>query len=260
MLRYLFLMGLLSLCVQSVEAAGKSVEYSDGETNLKGYLALDPGVEGKRPGILVVHEWWGHNDYARERADQLAGLGYVALAVDMYGDGKTAGHPEDAMAFSSAVMGNIPQARKRFHAARDMLANHPMVDAERIGAVGYCFGGGVVLHMARLGENLKGVVSFHGSIQTASPAKAGDVKAELLICNGAEDPFVSEEQIASFKQEMEDAGATYTFKNYAGAMHSFTSKAADAKGKEFGLPLRYHAQADQDSWQDMQAFFKRVFE
>jgi dienelactone hydrolase len=238
---------------------GKEVDYRAGETALKGYLASDDALPGKRPGILVVHEWWGLNDYARRRAGMLAESGYTALAVDMYGGGRTAAHPEDAGKFASAVMKNLPQARARFLAALDLLKAQPYVDPQRIAAVGYCFGGGVVLAMARDGVDLDGVVSFHGSLATATPAGPGVVKARVLVLNGADDPMITPEQIAAFKNEMESAGVDYRLISYPGARHSFTNPGADAVAKEFNLPLAYNAEADRQSWQAMQDFFGEIF-
>jgi dienelactone hydrolase len=216
-------------------------------------------MQGKRPGILVVHEWWGHNDYARKRARQLAELGYIALAVDMYGDGKTADHPDDAGKFAAAVRNNLPLMQARFEAARAFLNSQPDVDPAQNAAIGYCFGGGVVLAMARSGEDLAGVVSFHGSLDGGGTAAPGTIKARILVANGEDDPFVTDEQIAAFKAEMDAAGADYTFINYPGAVHSFTNPEADTFGERFGLPLAYNAEADADSWAEMQAFFQSVF-
>ena len=249
---------LASLACQAV-VVGRDVSYQSGETLLKGYLAYDDAVQGKRPGILVVHEWWGLNEYARERARQLAELGYVALAVDMYGDGKTADHPDDAGKFASAVRSNLPLMQARFEAARKFLNSQPDVDPEQNAAIGYCFGGGVVLAMARSGADLDAVVSFHGSLGGGGAVAPGSVKARILVANGADDPFTTAEQIAAFKAEMDAAGADYTFINYPGARHSFTNPDADALGKKFGLPLAYNAAADADSWAEMQAFFRSVF-
>ena len=243
----------------SAEIISKEVRYKQGDTEMRGLVAYDDTVEGQRPGVLVVHEWWGHNDYARKRARMLAELGYVALAVDMYGDGKTADHPEDAGKFSSAVGGNLPLAKARFDAALNTLKQQPGVDPGKIAAVGYCFGGGLLLNMARMGTDINGVVSFHGSVATASPAKRGDIKTRILVFNGADDPFVKAEQIEAFKQEMQAAGADYRFVNYPGAVHSFTNPDADTLGKKFKLPLAYNAEADKDSWQQTQAFFEELF-
>ena len=189
----------------------EEVEYEVDSLKMKGYLAFDDSKEGKRPGILVVHEWWGHNDYARKRARMLAELGYVALAVDMYGDGKQAFHPEDAGKFAGEVMSSLPVAKARFEAAMMLLQSHRLTEAGQIGAIGYCFGGGVVLHMARMGIDLKGVVSFHGSLGTSIPAEEGAVKARVLVCHGADDPFVPREQIDAFKAEMDAAKVKYRF-------------------------------------------------
>ncbi|MFQ5584701.1 MAG: dienelactone hydrolase family protein, partial [Calditrichia bacterium] len=213
----------------------------------------------KRPGILIVHEWWGHNEYARKRARMLAGLGYTAFALDMYGKGKQANHPDNAGKFATEVMQNMDMAKARFMAALDVLKSQDTTDPDKIAAIGYCFGGGVVLQMARMGVDLKGVVSFHGSIVTDTPAQPGAVKAKILVCNGADDPFIKPEQINAFKKEMANAGVDYTFISYPGAKHSFTNPDADKFAKEFGLPLAYNKMADEQSWAAMQEFFKKIF-
>lgn len=252
----------LSLMVGVAHAAvkTKAVDYRSGDTLMKGYVAWDDAIKGKRPAVLVVHEWWGHNDYARKRARMLAELGYVALSVDMYGDGKTAGHPKDAGAFSSAVMKDLPLAQKRFEAAMSVLKARDDVDANKIAAIGYCFGGSVVLAMARRNVDLKGVVSFHGgNLAAGAPAKKGQVKARVLVYNGAEDVFVKPEAIKEFKREMTAADVSFKFVNLAGAKHSFTSPDADLYGKKFQIPLAYDKAADEQSWQGMQSFFKQIF-
>jgi dienelactone hydrolase len=252
---------LLLLFSMTVNAAvsGKEVSYHAGDILLKGYLATDTAIPGKRPGILVVHEWWGHNAYARKRADMLAALGYTALAVDMYGDGKTADHPDDAGKFAGAV-GKAPALMKaRFMAALEFLERQPGVDAGRTAAIGYCFGGGVVLEMARQGVDIDGVVSFHGSLGAKTTATRGGIRARVLVLNGAADPFVTAEQIAAFKAEMDTAGANYTFVNYPGAKHSFTNPEADRFGERFDMPLAYDADADAASWQAMQDLFGEIF-
>jgi len=252
---------LLMLGISTSYAAIKEeqVDYQAGDTTLKGYLVYDDAVEGPRPGVLVVHEWWGLNDYARNRARMLAELGYTALAVDMYGGGKTADHPDTAGQFAGEVRQNWESGKARFMAAYDLLSEHATTDGDRLAAIGYCFGGGVVLQMAREGVDLDGVVSFHGSLATDNPAEPGEVEAEILVYNGAEDPFVKPEQIEAFKQEMEAAGADYEFVNLAGAKHSFTNPGATENGQEFGLPLEYNAEADRKSWEGMQAFFEEIF-
>jgi dienelactone hydrolase len=251
----------LAVVTHSVQAAvkGEEVQYKAGDTVLKGYLAYDDAVKGKRPGVLVVHEWWGHNEYARERARMLAGLGYTALALDMYGDGHQAHHPDEAGKFSGEVRKNLTMAKARFDAAQSVLKKHPTVDSKNIAAIGYCFGGAIVLEMARQGEPLKGVVSFHGSLNTEQPAKAGKLKARVLVLTGEADPFVPVEQVEAFKKEMNAARASYKVIAYPGAKHAFTSKGADELGQKFKLPLAYNAEADQKSWAEMQVFFKEIF-
>jgi dienelactone hydrolase len=238
---------------------GKEVEYKAQGTVLKGYIAYDEDIKGKRPGVLVVHEWWGLNDYARKRAIMLAGLGYTALAVDMYGGGKVAQHPEDAGKFSSEVMKNMDVAKARFMAALDFLKQQPTADPHQIAAIGYCFGGGVVLQMAREGVDLKGVVSFHGSLATKEPAKSGTVKAKILVFQGGDDQFVTAEQVEKFRQEMKEAGADFRVVVYPGAKHGFTNPETDAYAKKFNLPLGYNAEADKESWSEMQKFFSGIF-
>lgn len=238
---------------------GQEIDYSADGVKLKGYIAYDDSIKGKRPGVLVVHEWWGQNEYPRKRARMLAELGYTAMALDMYGDGKTASHPEDAGKFAGMVMSNMPVAKARFLAALDILKKNKMTDPTKIAAIGYCFGGGVVLAMARQGVDLDGVVSFHGSLKTAHPAQAGEVKAKVLVCNGEADPFTKPEDIKAFKSEMKNAKVDMRFKSYPGAKHAFTNPDATALGKQFNLPLQYNAKADQQSWLEMQDFFKEIF-
>ena len=241
------------------KVVGEEVEYQGGGVTMKGYLAYDDSIKGKRPGVLVVHEWWGHNEHARNSARKLAALGYTALAVDMYGDGKTADHPKDAGAFAGAVRKNMDNATARFEAAKKLLAEHKTTDSNHIAAIGYCFGGGVVLEMARRGLDLDAVVSFHGSLGTQSPAQPGKVKAKVLVCNGEADPFVKPEEITAFKQEMKNAKVDFKFKSYPDAKHSFTNPAATENGKKFDLPLAYNEAADKQSWADMKAFLKQAF-
>ena len=241
------------------EVVTVELNYRHGDTEMRGMLAYDDASQAARPGILVVHEWWGQNDYPRERARKLAALGYTALAVDMYGDGKTAAHPKEAGAFASAVGGNLPLARARFDAALAALRAQPTVAGDKIAAIGYCFGGGVVLNMARLGTDIDGVVSYHGSLGTNEPAEPGDITTRVLVFNGADDPMVTAEQIEAFKSEMDAAGANYEFVNYPGALHGFTNPGADSKGEAFGLPLAYDPEADRDSWERTQAFFDQIF-
>jgi dienelactone hydrolase len=245
----------------SAAAALKSEEivYHVGDKEFTGYLAYDDAVKGKRPGVLVVHEWWGHNAYARKRADSLAELGYTAFALDMYGTGKVADHPDGAKSFMQAVVNNMPEAEKRFDAAKSILQAQPTVDAGHIAAIGYCFGGGIVLHMARVGDDLDGVVSFHGSLGTETPAEKGRVKARVLVFNGAADPFAPPEVVAAFEKEMQQAGVDYQVQSYPGVKHSFTNPQADEFARRFDMPLAYDKHADQDSWQRTQVFFNELF-
>lgn len=261
MIRAVVFVGILLATVSTArgEVRGEPVTYTDGTTTMKGYLAYDDGMSDKRPGILVVHEWWGHNEYARKRARMLAELGYVALAVDMYGEGKQAQHPDDAGKFSGEIRKNMDLGRKRFSAAGKLLAGHRFTDPTRIGAIGYCFGGSVVLQMARDGMDLAGVASFHGGLTTDAPAKPGAVKAKILVATGAEDKFVPPDQVEAFEREMKAAGADFRVISHPGAVHSFTNPDADANGKKFNLPLAYNAEADKQSWEEMQRFFGNLF-
>jgi dienelactone hydrolase len=261
MKRLLMAIGLAVFTGVGAQAAvqGKEVVYRAGDAEMKGYLAYDDARKGKRPGVLVVHEWWGHNDYARKRARMLAALGYTALAVDMYGDGKQASHPDEAGKFAGEVRKNLPLEKARFDAALELLKKQASVDPRRIAAIGYCFGGGVALEMARAGEDVAGVVSFHGTLDTADPARPGAVKAKLLVLTGAEDPFVPAEQVARFEKEMNAAGVDYRVVTYPGAKHAFTNPNADVYGKQFDLPLEYNSAADRESWQAMQEFFVTIF-
>lgn len=261
MRRLFIISGLLMLLPLSLQAriVTEKVNYSDGEIKMKGYIAYDNKIKTKRPGILVVHEWWGHNAYAERRARMLAKLGYTAFALDMYGNGKKAAHPQDAGKFAGEVKKNMAVAEKRFMAAYKLLQTHKTVDKDKISAIGYCFGGGIVLEMARRGVDLDAVVSFHGELGTSSPAKKGEVKAKVLVLNGEADPFTPAQKIADFKAEMKAAGVDYKFVNYPGAKHSFTNKDADKYGKKYKLPLAYNAAADKKSWQEMKKLFAEIY-
>lgn len=256
---FLGIMFFFASMMACAEIKTEVIEYKvDGES-FTGYLAYDDSIKGERPGVLVVHEWWGHNEYVRKRAEMLAGLGYTAFALDMYGTGKLADHPDDATKFMQAVVSNMPVAEKRFNTAHALLRKHETVDASRTAAIGYCFGGGTVLHMARQGADLKGVVSFHGSLGTQAPAEEGEVSARILVLTGAADPMIPAAQVAAFKQEMEKANVDYKVHSYAGAQHGFTNPAADEFGKRFDMPLAYDAVADADSWAKMRGFLQNIF-
>ncbi|MFA5371019.1 MAG: dienelactone hydrolase family protein [Sideroxydans sp.] len=259
MKRFFISLALLCLTAPAFAAVeGEEVTYSANGTTLKGWLAYEGHAMGKRPAVLVVHEWWGHNAYARKRANMLAKLGYVALAVDMYGDGKQAMHPDDAGKFSGEVAKNRPMAKARFEAAMKVLRDDPRVDSNKLAAIGYCFGGSVVLNMAREGEPLLGVASFHGGLATDTPAQKGKVKAKILSFTGADDKMIPATQVEGFKQEMEKAGVNYRVVVYPGTMHSFTNPDADEYGRKFNLPLAYNAEADKDSWAQLQLFLADV--
>jgi dienelactone hydrolase len=252
---------LLLSMVSSVawgKVTGKEVEYRSGDTVLKGYLAENPKFKGKRPAVIVVHEWWGHDEYARKRARMLAEMGYTSLAVDMYGEGRTAKHPEDAGKFAGELMKNKALSEARFNAALEFVKKQPSVDPARIAAIGYCFGGGVVLHMARQGTDLRGVVSFHGVLSTDSPAQPGVIKAKIQVFTGGADVMVPPEVGGAFVTEMEKAGAFLRFVSFPGVKHSFTNPAADRYAREFNLPLAYDAKADERSWKETGIFLKTI--
>lgn len=237
---------------------GKEVTYASGDVSLKGYIAYDENQTKKRPGILVVHEWWGHNDYVRKRADMLAEQGYVAMAVDMYGDGKVAEHPNEAMKESGMIVQDMDLASRRFEAARKVLLEDPHVDPGSISAVGYCFGGSIAMAMANGGADLDGVAAFHSGVQLPiAPSK--DLKAKVLVQNGADDPFISAESVENFKAAMDSVGADYEYIAYPGAVHAFTNPDADAVGEKYELPLKYQKEADEKSWEQLQEFFKNLY-
>ncbi len=236
----------------------ETVEYSANGTTLKGFIAHDASG-GPKPGVMVVHEWWGLDDYIRGRATQLAELGYTAMAVDMYGDGKVADNPDDAGAMMNGVLGDMEDGYARFVAGRDALAGHAACDGSRIAAIGYCFGGAMVLHAAKKGLDLAAVVSFHGALGSMHTPSAGEVKAKVLVCHGGGDVLVPDDDISNFKAEMDAAGADYEFISYDGALHGFSNPGATGRGEKFGLPLAYDEAVDKQSWADMQGLFTRVF-
>ncbi|MEM6828873.1 MAG: dienelactone hydrolase family protein [Bacteroidota bacterium] len=242
-----------------VNVVGTDITYAADTIEMKGYFSYDANNTTKRPGVLVIHEWWGHNEYSRERADMLAELGYIALAVDMYGDGKVAEHPEDAGKFAGMVMSNLEVAKSKFESALATLKNHPNVDKEKIGAIGYCFGGSVALSMANAGYDLDAVAAFHSGLGLPVMPDSGAVKAKILVANGADDPFIPEQQALDFKAAMDKAGADYKYVSYEGAVHAFTSKKADDLGEKFKLPLAYDAVADSASWEEMKILFATAF-
>lgn len=239
------------------EVKTRAVEYRDGDVVLEGWLAWDDAATGPRPGVLVVHEWWGHNDYARKRAEQVAAEGYVAFALDMYGKGVLATTAEEAGKLAMPLYKDRAGMRRRAKAGLDVLAKAPGVDATRLASIGYCFGGSVSLELARDGADLKGVVSFHGGLKAGGPTARGAVKARVLVLHGAADPHVSAEELAAFEAEMNAAGADWSLVKYSGAVHAFTNPAA---GSDPSKGVAYDERADRRSWQAMRLWLEEAFE
>ena len=237
----------------------ENVSYTSADSvTLNSFVAYDENIEGKRPAILVVPEWWGLNDYAKMRAKELAKLGYIAIAVDMYGNGKQADNPDSAGKLATPFYSNPQMAKQRFDAALTKLKSYSQADGDKVAAIGYCFGGAMVLNMAKLGEDLKGVVSFHGNL-VGVPVNKDLLKAQILVCHGAADPFVPQTEVDQFKKQMDSVGAKYTFKSYEGAVHAFTNPNATAMGDKFKIPIKYNEAADTASWKDMKDFFNIIF-
>jgi dienelactone hydrolase len=233
-----------------------TVRYSADSANLVGYVVYNDSFQGKRPAIIVVHEWWGLTEYTKVRAKQLADLGYIAMAVDMYGNGQTAANPDEAMKLAGPFYSNPQLIKSRIDAAIAKLKSYPEADTSRIAAIGYCYGGFIVLNAAKLGEPFKAVVSFHGDLSGLKPDK-NLVKGDILVCHGEADSLVKPAVVAQFKKQMDSAGVPYTFKSYPNAMHAFTNSAATEIGKKFNLPVGYNAEADKNSWNDMKEFFDK---
>jgi dienelactone hydrolase len=234
----------------------REIVYQQNGTMLQGMLAWDANAEGRRPGVLVVHEWWGHDEHARAQAERLAEAGYVALAVDMYGSGRRAAHPDEAQKLMTEAMADPAVVQARFAAARTALTNDARVDPERIAAIGYCFGGAIVLGQARAGADLDAVVSFHGALETTSPAQPGAVRARVLVLTGEADPFVPPDLVEKFRAEMTAAGATFRIVTYPGVKHSFTNPQAGTHGMD---QLGYDEAAANAAWQEMLGLFKEIF-
>lgn len=235
----------------------REVTYQQGETALHGYVAWDGAREGRRPGVLLVHEWWGHNEHARAQARRLAEAGYVGFALDMYGEGRTAAHPADAEALMMGVVSDLDLLTARFNAGLEQLRQDAHVDPDRIAAIGYCFGGTVVLGMARAGADLDAVVSFHGGLAVPVPVDSGAVRARVLVLTGADDPMVPAAQVAAFTEEMRVAGARIEVVSYPGVRHSFTNPDAAATGME---ALAYDAEADRESWAAMLRLLEEMWD
>ena len=237
----------------------KNIEYPCGDRNHHGYVAWDDGISGERPGIIVIHEWWGLNDYMKQRADMLAELGYCALAIDMYGDGLQASNPEEAGAAMNQVLENMETGTARLQAAYATLTGLEQVDPARTAAQGYCFGGAMALHMARIGMPLNAAVSFHGALGSFHKPTAGEVKARILVCHGGDDAMVSMDDVAAFRDEMDAAQADYEVIVHDGAAHGFTTVAADANGQKYGIPVGYDASPDAASWEAMRSLYASCF-
>jgi len=254
----------LALCVVvslSAKIITKPVAYEHGGVKLEGYLAYDDAkvsVGHKAPGVLVVPEWWGLNDYAKSRAEQVARLGYVAFAADMYGAGITTGDPKKAGELAGQFYGK-PLMAERAQAGLDQLLATGLVEPAQVAAIGYCFGGSTVQALAYSGAPLAGIVSFHGGLIPVPADAAARNKAKILVCHGAVDPFVSKEDIAAFLKAMNEGKFDYQFVSYAGAVHAFTNPGADQLAKATGLPIAYNAAADRRSWAHMQVFFQELF-
>jgi len=236
----------------------ETVSYAADSIHMNGFIAYNEADSSKRPVVMIVHEWWGLNDYPKERARQLAKLGYVAMAVDMFGDGKVANNPDEAKAMAMPFYANPQMAKARFDAALEKVKSYPQADPTKIAVIGYCFGGGTALNLARMGADIKGVVSFHGNL-LGVPADKNLLKAEVLVCHGDSDKFVSQQEVQQFSHQMDSIGAKYTVKHYANATHAFTNPASTENGKKFSMPITYNAAADTASFNDMMAFFHKIF-
>lgn len=236
----------------------ETVSYTVNGVTYKGFIAYDDNIKGKRPAILVVPEWWGVNDYARMRVRKLAELGYIALATDVFGDGKVAANPTEAQQFTTPFYKDPTMAKSLLDAALMKLKEYSQTDPNNLVAIGYCFGGYIALNYAKLGADLKGVVSFHGGMGGA-PVDKKLLKAKVLVCQGGSDKFVAQKDVDKFKHQLDSIGADNTVKVYANATHAFTNPDATATGKKFNMPIEYNPEADKDSWNDMKTFFGRVF-
>lgn len=243
------------------EVMTRDVEYKDGDVTLSGFVAWQSDEDGstvnKRPGVLVVHQWMGLTDYEKRRCRQLAELGYVAFALDIYGEGVRPNNPQDAGKTAGIYKTDRELYRRRLNLGLKQLRQLDAVDASKIAAIGYCFGGTGVIELARSGADIEGVVSFHGGLDSPTPDDGKNVKARLLICHGEADPFVKADDIAAFKAEMNDASVDWQMNIYAHAVHSFTQPMA---GNDPSRGAAYNASADRRSWQAMRLFFDELFE
>ncbi len=243
---------------KTVKIKEENINYTLDSLNMGGYVVYDENVEGKRPAVLVVHEWWGLNEYAKRRARELAALGYIAMAVDMFGNHRTADNPELAGKLAEPFYKDPSMAKKHFDAALTKFKEYKEVDTANIAGIGYCFGGGMLLNFARMGEALKGIVSFHGSL-IGTPASKDLLTSRILVLHGEDDKFVPATEVAAFKKQMDSIGAAYTFKSYPGATHAFSNPDATAMGEKYKIPIAYNAAADTASWNEMKLFFNTLF-
>jgi dienelactone hydrolase len=250
-------LGLLLAAEAGAEIKTEVITYKHGDVTLEGYLSYENAIKGKRPGIVVVHEWMGHNAYVRKRADQLAKLGYVAFAVDMYGKGVLAKDAKEAAALASIYKNDRKLMRNRAAAGFEVIRKHPLADPENLAAAGYCFGGTTVLEMARAGLPLNGVVCFHGNLDTPSPEDAKNIRGKVLVLHGADDPNVPKEEIAAFQEEMRKAKVDWQMVYYGGAVHSFTNPDA---GNDPSKGVAYNEKAERRSWETMATFLEELFE
>lgn len=240
----------------NVKAALKTevIEYKHGDAVLKGYLAYDDVIRGKRPGVLVVHCFRGLREFVKERAEQLSKLGYIAFAIDMYG--VIPKDDEEAFALARIYRDNRPLMRSRANAGLEVLKKHELTDTKRIAAIGYCFGGGVVLELARSGADIVGVVGFHATLNTPNPADAKNIKGKVLALHGADDPIVPTDEVLAFQDEMRKAKVDWQMVFYGGAVHGFTMPET---GTDPSKPAAYNEKADKRSWEAMKAFFAEIF-
>lgn len=236
----------------------ENITYNGDNTSMNGYVVYKDSGQEKRPAVLVVHEWWGLNDYSKRRARELADLGYVAMAVDMFGNGQTASSPDEAMKLAGPFYQDPQLTKTRLDAALVKLKTFPQVDTSNIAAIGYCYGGYTVLNAAKLGEPLKGVVSFHGNLGGVKPDK-NLLKARVLVLHGEADPIVKQDEVSQFRKQMDSVGANYTFKSFPNAKHAFTNPAADSVENKFHIGVGYNADADRQSWNDMKDFLRGLF-
>jgi len=256
-LKYFLVIILTLILATEVQAklVTKTVEYKQDGTVCKGYLAYDDAIRGKRPGVLVVHEYWGLNDFARKKAEQLAGLGYAAFAADIYGQGLVTTDPKEAGRLAGELRGNQPRLRTRAQAALKVLSETPVANPQRLAAIGFCFGGTTVLELAYAGADLKGVVSFHGGLTSPQPEELKSIKAAILVLHGADDPHVKPEAITAFQEAMRQGGIDWQMVFFGGAVHAYMNPEANNRA----AGVAYDAHAARRSWQYMRDFFKEIF-